>query len=258
MFTIFQGMNVARSYPIADVKTLYALAAGRCAFPSCHILLTQSHSSSAKVSQIGEIAHIVAHSVDGPRGDSNFPTDRLDTYGNWILLCPTHHKIIDAEPHLHPISKLHQLKSDHESWIVEQLENNIAEFGFAELEVAVKAIASGAHTTNGNFHVITPQEKILKNNLGTSVKGLIVQSLSRGEEVRDYIVKATLLDEHFADRLQNGFKNKYKELKADYTGDALFFAMFEYSHGRSSEFRIQAAGLAILCHLFELCEVFEK
>nr|MDT0664084.1 hypothetical protein [Micromonospora sp. DSM 115978] len=45
---------------------------------------------------MGEEAHIRSARLEGPRHDPDYPRDRLDTYENYILLCSTHHTIVDA------------------------------------------------------------------------------------------------------------------------------------------------------------------
>lgn len=71
---------------------------------------------------VGEIAHIVAKSLDGPRGRNPLPVEERDDYNNLILLCPTHHKIVDDNEGDWPVEVLKQLKEDHEKWVANQLE----------------------------------------------------------------------------------------------------------------------------------------
>ena len=55
-----------------------------------------------------------------------------------------------------------------------------------------------------------------------------------------------------------GFVEKYNELtKAGIKGDILFDSLLEFASNRSSGFREQAAGLAVLSYFFETCDVFE-
>jgi hypothetical protein len=65
-------------------------------------------------SLIGEECHIIAKSVDGPRGNPDFPADRINKYENLILLCSIHHKIIDDQPNTYTAEYLNQLKTEHE------------------------------------------------------------------------------------------------------------------------------------------------
>lgn len=101
-----------------DVKMLWGRAGNRCAFPDCRIKLTPD----GKIDTLGEMAHIVAKSPQGPRGNSDMPIDKRDDYPNLILLCPTHHKMIDTFPEEWTIEKLLQLRQEHEQWVSSQLE----------------------------------------------------------------------------------------------------------------------------------------
>ena len=72
-------------------------------------------------SLVGEACHIVAQSVDGPRGSSLLNAEQRDKYANLILLCNIHHKQIDDQFNDYPVSKLKELKAQHESWVRTQL-----------------------------------------------------------------------------------------------------------------------------------------
>lgn len=101
-----------------DVKTLWGRAANRCAFSDCKIELT----IDGEIDTLGEMAHIIAKSPDGPRGKSDISSESRDSYENLILLCPTHHKIIDNSPEEWTVEKLKQTKEQHEKWVTEQLD----------------------------------------------------------------------------------------------------------------------------------------
>jgi len=99
-----------------DIKVLWGRAANRCA--NCRIELTLTGSATT----IGEMAHIVGRSVDGPRGDSQLPLTERDRYDNLILLCPTHHREIDKDAASWSVDRLLQLKEQHEAWVTGQLD----------------------------------------------------------------------------------------------------------------------------------------
>lgn len=71
---------------------------------------------------LGEIAHIVAKSTNGPRGDSSLNTQERDSYSNLVLLCPNHHTEVDRQEALWPVEKLHEIKALHEQWVQEQID----------------------------------------------------------------------------------------------------------------------------------------
>lgn len=103
------------------LKTLWGRAAGRCSMANCRIQLAMDISETDDPALVGENCHIVAREDDGPRGDASFPVDRRDLYGNLILLCATHHTLIDKAPSTFTVEELHQIKTDHEEWVVGQL-----------------------------------------------------------------------------------------------------------------------------------------
>jgi hypothetical protein len=245
-----------RKLPASDVKILFSRSAGRCAFPDCRLELCIKKTEKDNAKHMGKIAHIVAHSPNGPRADSTH--EELDNYLNWILLCPTHHDIIDAQPHTYTVEIVRNYKIEHEKWVETQLDKAVSEVGFPELEIAAKAILYADNFSLNDFHIIPTQEKIKKNSLTKSSHNLIVMGLSGSHEITEYITKMAQLDSSFPDRLKTGFQKKYRELRENLSGDTLFGVMLDFAKGGCNDFKRQAAGLVILCHLFEICEVFEK
>src|SRR5882672_2726342 len=76
----------------ATVKRLFAHSGNRCAFPSCTTDLVQGDVI------VGEICHIKAASPNGPRYDGDQSAKDRHSYDNLVLLCATHHTVIDADP----------------------------------------------------------------------------------------------------------------------------------------------------------------
>lgn len=104
-----------------DIKLLWARAAGRCSFPECRIKLTQDKNLASDSFPLGEQAHIVGESENAARGKSPLTVDERNSYFNLILLCPTHHTIIDNDPEDYPVEKLHIMKAQHELWVEQTL-----------------------------------------------------------------------------------------------------------------------------------------
>jgi hypothetical protein len=99
-----------------DIKLLWGQSGNRCAI--CKMEL----STNGDKYTLGEMAHIVGRSADGPRGNEDLPLDERDNYSNLILLCPTHHCEIDKDPDTWSRSKLLAQKSEHEQWVSTQLD----------------------------------------------------------------------------------------------------------------------------------------
>lgn len=106
-----------RLYKQRDLKLLWGRSGGMCAFPGCNKFLSLFSTDDV----IGHIAHIVADSLDGPRGDPGFPRERLDSYENLVLLCPTHHAVVDAKNSDYSVPQLIEMKRNHEDWVRRQL-----------------------------------------------------------------------------------------------------------------------------------------
>ena len=101
-------------------KILWGRAANRCAI--CQMELVMDASETDDESVVGEACHIVAHSPDGPRGESDLTQEQRDKYSNLILLCNVHHKQIDDQPGEYPVERLHQIKTDHEKMVREKFD----------------------------------------------------------------------------------------------------------------------------------------
>ena len=127
---------MSRSYKNKDIKKLWGKSAGLCSFEGCKInLASDTETPDAKV--LGEHAHIVAHSPDGPRGDVDFPNDQIDSYENLILLCPTHHTEIDRDPRKYCVDILIEMKTSHEAFVENRLKEQMANGSIPETSVTV-------------------------------------------------------------------------------------------------------------------------
>lgn len=104
-----------------DIKLLWGRSASRCAI--CKLELSQDKQNSSESFPIGEHAHIIAENQDGPRGNSILPINERNSYANLILLCPTHHEIIDKNIDDYPTEKLFVIKTQHELWVQVNLAN---------------------------------------------------------------------------------------------------------------------------------------
>jgi hypothetical protein len=100
--------------PVSTQVRLWGKAGGRCQYDGCNDrlwldALTQAEFNSAY------IAHIVADSVDGPRGDADLSPLLGSQLSNLMILCDRHHRLIDKiQVAEHPVERLHQMKRKHE------------------------------------------------------------------------------------------------------------------------------------------------
>lgn len=94
---------------------LCANAGGRCQFEGCNKKLFVDGVTLSEVNN-SNIAHIVASSPDGPRGnkDSYELSNKLE---NLMLMCQEHHKLIDDNPEQYTVQKLKNMKNHQEQKI---------------------------------------------------------------------------------------------------------------------------------------------
>jgi hypothetical protein len=95
----------------ATIKQLFAVSGNRCTFPGCNLPLVDSGSGTV----LGEICHIKARSPDGPRYDPHQVDEERHAFGNLLLLCPAHHKIVDDNPGEYTVEWLLKVKAQHEA-----------------------------------------------------------------------------------------------------------------------------------------------
>jgi hypothetical protein len=100
--------------PDPELKLLYADSGNECAFPGCGLVLASEDAASGEAMNVGMAAHIVASSRQGPRGGTPIEEEERDRRAsNRILLCPTHHAIVDKQPWAYTVEVLRQMKADH-------------------------------------------------------------------------------------------------------------------------------------------------
>ena len=100
------------------VREVWARAGGICTFPGCgSVLYRDPHLN--KSAAFGEVAHNVAASPNGERGDPQRSRALCHEPNNLILFCPTHHTLVDRPGAAsdYPDHLLEQWKLRHEAAI---------------------------------------------------------------------------------------------------------------------------------------------
>lgn len=97
---------------------LWTRAGGNCHY--CNTPLIGDIVSGAEGLNTAYIAHIVAASPDGPRGDPVRSYALADNVDNLMLMCDPHHRLIDREDVTgHPEARLLEMKARHEARIAQ-------------------------------------------------------------------------------------------------------------------------------------------
>ncbi len=95
---------------------LFVRAGGRCEFDGHNKYLLE-HPLTLTEINLGEAAHIVAFSEDGPRGDVEPRPSDINNIENLMLLCLDCHKLVDEHPERYSVATLKEYKKKHEERI---------------------------------------------------------------------------------------------------------------------------------------------
>ncbi len=255
---------MSASYP---TKLLLAFRSGdQCAI--CRKHLTVDSTNGGPYS-IGEAAHI-AGEKDGKgkakrsaRYDSLMTNEERNHYDNLIYLCGTCHTTIDAVPqgeHDYPVDSLQQTKSRHVQVVRQALLDAFVDVGFPELQEATQwATTVQPSAVTGDYSLLKVEDKIKKNDLDADARGVVAMGLGVTSEVSRYIENVAQTDGEFPERLKAGFLEEYWRFKrGGINGGDLFELMCQFAQQGFQRQAQRSAGLAVLIHLFEVCEVFEK
>ncbi len=242
-----------------DQKILFGKSASYCSHSDCDKPGISEETDLDPPVVLGEMCHIYGHSEGGPRFNPDLPPEERDCYDNLILLCGYHHKLVDKQPNTYTAEVLIEWKKQHERWVKERIEIGIQEVTFEELGLVTKGILQSPALPSTDFVAIDPGSKMKKNNLTEEIRFLLTMGLAKAKEVENFVMSMAKLYPDFPERLKSGFVEEYNKLRSQgFEGDSLFMALREFAGMRSNDFKIQAAGLSVLCYLFDKCEVFEK
>lgn len=96
---------------------LWGRAAGRCQYDGCNTPLWRDRLTKVEFNT-AYIAHIIADQQSGPRGDPFLSEKLRSDISNLMLMCDTHHRLIDIENiDGHPVELLQRMKLKHEQRI---------------------------------------------------------------------------------------------------------------------------------------------
>jgi nucleoside phosphorylase len=109
--TNHQNFVTRNSQSNAVVKRIFATTGNLCAFPECRTILYDVLNDIFS----GEMCHIAAVSPQGPRFDPHMTDEERNSPENLIILCPTHHNVIDQKPEKYSSQVLKAMKRTHES-----------------------------------------------------------------------------------------------------------------------------------------------
>ncbi len=248
--------------PSSQEKVVITRSGNSCAYPSCGVeLVAEGQHPSDLAKPVGKVAHICAASPGGPRYDPNMSTVERGSASNLMYLCGTHHDAIDSQLHHHTVEFLREAKRQHEAAVARAVRHALGEVSFQDLEVICRVLGSATEQLEVIDLPLQVEEKIRLNELGSDAADKIRAGLAQQQRVQNFIQFQSTLSRDFGPRLSARFKAEYYGAIADgLRGDELFDRLTSVAMENSGPVdspRFQAAALAVVSYLFELCEVFE-
>lgn len=130
---------------------LWSISGGRCQYRGCNKILHTDILTKRNFNQ-SYIAHIVADSPGGPRGCSTRSVQLADDISNLMLLCDTHHRLIDRDDVVgNPESLLVEMKVEHENRIA----NACAIAPDKQSHIVTMNMNIGVHTPNVQYSIVS-------------------------------------------------------------------------------------------------------
>jgi hypothetical protein len=254
-----------RNYSPLTLKQLFLTSGHYCAYPGCTAAIVEFTDGGPIV--LGFIAHIEGSSDDGPRPNPGLSAAKRDSYENLLILCGHHHTLVDKVDSDYPVDVLRVWKSAAEQATAQKLSIGAISVSFAELQIVCNAFADGdVGIVSTPMVAVAPQDKMDANALTDAIKPTMNVGLSQASQVAEYIRRQAQLSSRFPERLRAGFVTEYERLLVSgLLGDSLFFALIDFGTNSAATpqtdmarlFVIRAAAAAVLCHLFEVCDIFE-
>lgn len=152
----------------ATINILFGKAAGRCQFDGCNKSVLFDDITLAQYNK-SNVAHIVASSPNGARGDPVRSHQLSDKLENLMLLCPDHHKLIDDYEADYPEERLLEMKESHEQAIAAQCDLIYKEPSeVIVFESPIKGCITSKINMRQCFDAIIPQ-KIVGSTIGRRI-----------------------------------------------------------------------------------------
>jgi hypothetical protein len=153
------------SIPRNVERELWGRSGGYCSNPACRADLIV-HTPSGRAIGIGELAHVIAWSPDGPRGAERGLDETPDRVENLVLMCPTCHKVADDAPADFPVELLIGWRETRAS-VVRQVAASPRFSSRAELAGEVRGLLAA----NGAIHQqYGPESQAARDPLSTAAQ----------------------------------------------------------------------------------------
>lgn len=244
-----------------DARELLLDSRGYCGNPACSNTIQSRATKTGPLVLHGEIAHIVAASDNGPRGNSEFDESKREAYDNLILLCERCHKIVDAPGNFsdYSVEKLTQWKE----YLRKRREENNRRIetpeGYQEISDLLENLATSEGEASATFDRVAIDDKIQVNSFGRVTQAKITRNLRFMAQVSAALEQGENRMPNFSDGVESTLVRLYIELKRkELDSDAIFHQMTLWLTVEGDTARCESVVEIVLTYFFERCVIFEK
>lgn len=169
---------------LPTIKRLFAASGNKCAFPQCTAPIVEDSGTVT-----GIICHIKARSRGGPRFDFKQSDEDRHSFGNLVLMCGRHSKLIDSEPKTFTVELLAEMKVLHERSSVIDLRPGDSEKSARLLEDYRKcySITAGGHVMIDSPGGMQAQNIVIKTQKKTIRINAPDGTIASDRQKRNYV-----------------------------------------------------------------------
>lgn len=180
----------------STLKSLGAVCGNVCAFPGCIAPIFDTVHEKL----LGEVCHIEADGVKGPRYRKEQPEPERQGFGNLILMCQPHHTIIDdpATVGTYTVEVLKGYKRDHEG---RSQNTTMSEAFLAQLVLKVIELQAATQPVLDVAAIVEAHRVSQDNNAGIDHYQLTAHLVNNSNaRVREYTIEVEIPKEFMPER----------------------------------------------------------
>ena len=170
---------------------------------------------------VGEVCHIKGQKVGAARHDPGQTPAQRNHYDNLILLCASHHKVIDDDEEAYTVGRLQKMKADHEALATPASDRDAERIANAYSAVVSVGQSGGITTqnftaTNFTLQAAQPGDSISKRQLEALENLWNTIRAMRKEYGMVVYVDMILIANEIDDYFKNGRYHQVMDVVRDY------------------------------------------
>jgi hypothetical protein len=204
---------------LPTIKKLFAFSGNRCAFPQCDLPIVED---SGVVT--GIVCHICARSKGGPRFDAKQSSEERHGYGNLVVMCARHSKLIDSDPKTYTVEAIRRMKAAQEkNGSIEISQSDALKAEALLKDYRAVYITAGGHVAFNSPGAILAEKVTIHQTRGSAkflpIEGSLGADLIRRNYVKHLIDRYNDFASKQTGRIKFSFAAIYTAIKSRFKAD---------------------------------------